>query len=118
MKKSDHLTWTQKAQEAHNSLKNMVKSPPILTARHDALPPIFTIFQKSKLLCQDRLHERKFFWTELDLERSKGDGLLGVRPFYSFKAPSTYTFVATTGRLVSTARVLKSLSDLFSKALW
>jgi hypothetical protein len=32
MKKSDHFTWTIEAQEAQDSLKNMLKSPPILTA--------------------------------------------------------------------------------------
>jgi hypothetical protein len=32
MKKSDHFTWTPKAQEALDSLKNMLKSPSILTA--------------------------------------------------------------------------------------
>jgi hypothetical protein len=32
MKKSDHFTWTLEVQEALNSLKNMLKSPPILTA--------------------------------------------------------------------------------------
>jgi uncharacterized protein with von Willebrand factor type A (vWA) domain len=32
MKKSDHFTWTPEAQEALNSLKNMLNSPPILTA--------------------------------------------------------------------------------------
>jgi hypothetical protein len=31
MKKSDHFTWTLKAQEVLDSLKNMLKSPPILT---------------------------------------------------------------------------------------
>jgi hypothetical protein len=31
MKKSDHFTWTPKAQEALDSLNNMLKSPPILT---------------------------------------------------------------------------------------
>jgi hypothetical protein len=31
MKKSDHFTWTLEAQEALNSLKNMLNSPPILT---------------------------------------------------------------------------------------
>jgi hypothetical protein len=31
MKKSDHFTWTPEAQEALNSLKNMLKSPPIIT---------------------------------------------------------------------------------------
>jgi hypothetical protein len=32
MKKSDHFTWTLEAQGALDSLKNMLKSPPILTA--------------------------------------------------------------------------------------
>jgi hypothetical protein len=32
MKKSDHFTWTPEAQEALDSLKNLLKSPPILTA--------------------------------------------------------------------------------------
>jgi hypothetical protein len=32
MKKSDHFTWTPKAQEALDSLKNILKSHLILTA--------------------------------------------------------------------------------------
>jgi hypothetical protein len=32
MKKSNHFTWTPEAQEALDSLKNILKSPPILTA--------------------------------------------------------------------------------------
>jgi hypothetical protein len=32
MKKSDHFAWTQEAQEALDSLKNMLKNPPILMA--------------------------------------------------------------------------------------
>jgi hypothetical protein len=32
MKKSDHFTWTTEAQEALDSLKNILESPPILTA--------------------------------------------------------------------------------------
>jgi hypothetical protein len=32
MKKSDHFSWTPEAQEALDSLKNMLKSPPIFTA--------------------------------------------------------------------------------------
>jgi hypothetical protein len=32
MKKSDNFTWTPEAQEELDSLKNMLKSPPILTA--------------------------------------------------------------------------------------
>jgi hypothetical protein len=32
MKKSGHFSWTPEAQEALDSLKNMLKSSPILTA--------------------------------------------------------------------------------------
>jgi hypothetical protein len=32
MKKSDHFTWTPEVQEALDSLKNILKSPLILTA--------------------------------------------------------------------------------------
>jgi hypothetical protein len=32
MKKSDHFVWTPEVQEALDSLKNILKSPPILTA--------------------------------------------------------------------------------------
>jgi hypothetical protein len=32
MKKSDHFTWTPEAQEALDSLKNMLKNPSILTS--------------------------------------------------------------------------------------
>jgi hypothetical protein len=32
MKKSDHFTWTPEAQEALDSLKNILKSPLMLTA--------------------------------------------------------------------------------------
>jgi hypothetical protein len=32
MKKSNHFTWMSEAQEALDSLKNLLKSPPVLTA--------------------------------------------------------------------------------------
>jgi hypothetical protein len=32
MKKSDHFLWTPKAQKVFDSLKNMLKSTPIVTA--------------------------------------------------------------------------------------
>ena len=32
MKKSDNFTWTPEAQEALDSLKQLLKSPPMLTA--------------------------------------------------------------------------------------
>jgi hypothetical protein len=43
MKKSDHFTWTPEAQEALNSLKNMLRSPPILTASTTEEPMLLYI---------------------------------------------------------------------------
>jgi hypothetical protein len=79
-------------------------------------PSVFTIFQKNPDNCveTDRTSER-FFGRKLDLVRSKGDGLHGVRRYCSFKVPSAYASAATARRLASTVRVLRSSSDLFSK---
>jgi hypothetical protein len=43
MKKSDHFIWTPEAQEALDSLKNMLKSPPILTALSPEEPMLLYI---------------------------------------------------------------------------
>jgi hypothetical protein len=43
MKKSDHFTWTPEAQEALDSLKNLLKSPPILTAPNPEEPMLLYI---------------------------------------------------------------------------
>jgi hypothetical protein len=43
MKKSDHFTWTREAQEALDSLKNMLKSPTILTASAPEEPMLLYI---------------------------------------------------------------------------
>jgi hypothetical protein len=43
MKKSDHFTWTPEAQEALESLKNMLKSPPILTTPTPEVPMLLYI---------------------------------------------------------------------------
>jgi hypothetical protein len=43
MKKSDYFTWTLEVQEALDSLKNMLKSPPILTAQTPEEPKLLYI---------------------------------------------------------------------------
>jgi hypothetical protein len=43
MKKSDHFTWTPEAQEALDSLKNLLKIPPILTAPTTEEPMLLCI---------------------------------------------------------------------------
>jgi hypothetical protein len=74
-------------------------------------------FEKNPDNCveTDRTSERFFGW-KLDLVRNKSDGLRGVRHCHSFRAPSTYTSVATVRKLASTVQVLRYSSDLFSKA--
>jgi hypothetical protein len=48
MMKSDHFTWTPEAQEALDSLKNMLKSPPILTAPTPEKPMLLYISATTK----------------------------------------------------------------------
>jgi hypothetical protein len=43
MEKSDHFSWTPEAQEALDSLENLPKSPPILTAPAPELPMLLYI---------------------------------------------------------------------------
>jgi phenylalanine-4-hydroxylase len=43
MKKSDHFTWTPEVQEALDSLKNILKSAPILTAPTTEEPMVLYI---------------------------------------------------------------------------
>jgi hypothetical protein len=78
----------------------------------------FYDFSKKSLniyVVTDHTSER-FFGRMLDLARSKDDGLCGARCCCSFKVPSTYASASSVQRLVGTARVLRPLSDLFSKA--
>jgi hypothetical protein len=77
---------------------------------------LFYHFSKNPDNCveTDRTSKR-FFGRKLDLARSKDNGLRGVRHYCSFKAPSTYASAAMVRRLASTARVLRSSFDLFSK---
>jgi hypothetical protein len=50
MKKSDHFTWTPEAQEALDSLKNLLKSPPILTALTSEEPMLLYISATTQVI--------------------------------------------------------------------
>jgi hypothetical protein len=95
------------------------KDAPYSGATKGTMPSLnfYKIFQKSRQPCRDQSHERKVFWRKLDLEKSKDDGLRGVRGCYSFKAPSAHASAATARRLANTLRVPRSLSDLFSRSI-
>jgi hypothetical protein len=59
MKKSDHFTWTPKAQEALDYLKNMLKSPPILTAPTSEEPMLLYISATTQVVSAALVVERK-----------------------------------------------------------
>jgi hypothetical protein len=59
MKKSDHFTWTPEAQEALNSLKNMLKSPPILTAPTTEDPMLLYISATTQVVSATLVVERE-----------------------------------------------------------
>jgi hypothetical protein len=57
MKKSDHFTWTPEAQEALDSLKNILKSPPILTALTTEEPMLLYISATTQVVSADLVVE-------------------------------------------------------------
>jgi hypothetical protein len=59
MKKSDHFTWTPEAQEALDSLKNMLKSPPILTAPTTEEPMLLYIYATTQVVSAVLVVERE-----------------------------------------------------------
>jgi hypothetical protein len=58
MKKSDHFTWTLEAQEALDSLKNMLKTPPILTAPTPKEPMLLYISVTTQVVSAALVVER------------------------------------------------------------
>jgi hypothetical protein len=59
MKKFDHFTWTPKAQEALDSLKNILKSPPILTAPTKEEPLLLYISVTTQVVSAALVVERE-----------------------------------------------------------
>jgi hypothetical protein len=59
MKKSNHFTWTPEAQEALDSLKNMLKSPPILTAPTTEEPLLLYISATTQVVSTTLVVERE-----------------------------------------------------------
>jgi hypothetical protein len=57
--KSDHFTWTPKAQEALDSLKNLLKSPPILTAPTTEEPMLLYISATTQVVSVALMVEQK-----------------------------------------------------------
>jgi hypothetical protein len=59
MKKSDHFTWTPEAQEALDSLKNILKSPPILAAPTTEEPMLLYISATTQVVSATLVVERE-----------------------------------------------------------
>jgi hypothetical protein len=59
MKKSDHFTWTTEVQEALDSLKNMLKSPLILTALTPKEPMLLYILATTQVVSAVLVVERE-----------------------------------------------------------
>jgi hypothetical protein len=59
MKKSDHFTWTPEVQEALDSLKNMLKSPPILTVPTPEEPMLLYISATTQVVSAALVVERE-----------------------------------------------------------
>jgi hypothetical protein len=59
MKKSDHFTWNPEAQEALNSLKNILRSPPILTAPTTEEPMMLYISATTQVVSAALVVERE-----------------------------------------------------------
>jgi hypothetical protein len=59
MKKFDHFTWTPEAQEALDSLKNLLKSPPILTAPTTEEPMLLYISATTQVVSASLVVEQE-----------------------------------------------------------
>jgi hypothetical protein len=69
MKKSDHFTWTPEAQEALNSLKNILKSPPIWTAPTIEEPMLLYISAKTQVVSAALVVKREEPWRSHKVQR-------------------------------------------------
>jgi hypothetical protein len=69
MKKSDHFAWTPEAQEVLDSLKNMLKSPPILTAPALEEPLLLYITTTTQVVSAALVVEREVPGRSLKVQR-------------------------------------------------
>jgi hypothetical protein len=69
MKKFDHFTWTPKAQEALDSLKNMLKSPLILTAPTPEEPMLLYISATTQVVSAALVVEREELGRSQEVQR-------------------------------------------------
>jgi hypothetical protein len=126
MKKSDHFTWTPEAQEALDFLKNMLKSPPILTAPTPKEPMLLYITAITQVVSTALVVEREEPRRSLKLQRPVyfvSEVLSDSKTRYSQMEKLVYAVLMTKRKLRHyldahpITVVSKSRSDKLSKSL-
>jgi hypothetical protein len=102
MKKSDHFTWTLEAQEALGSLKNMLKSPLILTALTTEEPMLLYISATTQLVSAALVVEREEPRRSQKVQRPVyfvSEVLSNSKTFYSQMQKLVYAILMTKRKL-------------------
>jgi hypothetical protein len=102
MKKSDHFTWTPEAQEALDSLKNMLKSPPILTTPTTEEPMLLYISATTQVVSTTLVVEQEELGRSQKVQRPVyfvSEVLSGSKTRYSQMLKLVYVILMTKRKL-------------------
>jgi hypothetical protein len=102
MKKSDHFTWILEAQEALDSLKNLLKSPPILTAPTAEEPMLLYISVTTQVVSAALVVELEEPRRSQKVQRPMyfvNEGLSDSKMCYSQMQKLVYTILMTKRKL-------------------
>jgi hypothetical protein len=102
MKKSDHFTWILEAQEALDSLKNLLKSPPILTAPTAEEPMLLYISVTTQVVSAALVVELEEPRRSQKVQRPMyfvSEGLSDSKMCYSQMQKLVYTILMTKRKL-------------------
>jgi hypothetical protein len=102
MKKYDHFTWTPEAQEALDSLKNMLKSPPILTTPTTEEPMLLYISATTQVVSTTLVVEQEELGRSQKVQRPVyfvSEVLSGSKTRYSQMLKLVYVILMTKRKL-------------------
>jgi hypothetical protein len=102
MKKSDHFAWTPEAQEALDSLKNLLKSPPIVMAPALEEPMLLYIAATTQVVSAALVVEREESGRSLKVQRLVyfvSEVLSDSKTRYSQMQKLVYTVLITKHKL-------------------